>query len=124
MCMLFLALGVSGQGAALTFDSETHDFGKIRERNGTVSHSFTFTNGSDTPVVITHVMTSCGCTTPEYPKRPILSGERGVLSVTFDPWKQPSGDFDKTIYVQTNQGSFSLIIKGYIVASRSCRKRI
>ncbi len=78
----------------LRFDDNVHDFGHILEQNGRVSHTFHFENCNDKPVVILAVETSCGCTAAEFSKRPIMSGERSTITLTFDPTGRP-GTFSK-----------------------------
>ncbi|WP_337492000.1 DUF1573 domain-containing protein [Alistipes finegoldii] len=57
--------------AQLIFTPDSWDFGTISETDGRVSHTFTGENRSDKPVVILDVVTTCGCTVPEFTKRPI-----------------------------------------------------
>ena len=58
----------------LTFQPDAWDFGTIRETDGRVSHTFTGVNRSDSPLVIRDVVTTRGCTVPDFPKKPILPG--------------------------------------------------
>jgi Protein of unknown function (DUF1573). len=85
----------------INFQQTTFDFGQIEEKGGPVSHSFTFTNTGKVPLILTNVVSSCGCTTPEWPKAPILPGKKGVIKVTFDPMNRP-GPIDKSITVSSN----------------------
>lgn len=96
-------------GAVMTFDEKTHDFGTIKEADGPVTHIFEFTNTGNEPLVILAVNASCGCTRPEYPKEPIKPGKKGEIKVTFNPAGRP-GEFSKDIKVRTN-GSKRPILK-------------
>ena len=69
----------------LQFDAETYDFGQIEEADGIVSHTFAFTNTSDSPVTIDYVTTSCGCTTASYPTEPIYPNQMCEFTVNFNP---------------------------------------
>lgn len=69
----------------LTFSCQEWDFGTIREADGPVSHTFTGENTGDRPLVILDVVTSCGCTVPDFSKRPILPGQKADIGVRFDP---------------------------------------
>ena len=69
----------------LSFRPDTWDFGTIRETDGRVSHTFTGVNRGDSPLVILDVVTTCGCTVPEFTKRPIRPSEKTTIKVTFDP---------------------------------------
>lgn len=89
--------------STLRFDTETWRFGAIEEAAGPVSHTFTFVNTGDEPVVIEHVSTSCGCTTPEYSRKPVMPGEKGEFKVTFDPEYRP-GPFSKDVHIISGGG--------------------
>ena len=82
----------------LRFDPAEWDFGRIREADGPVTHTFTGTNVSDSPVVILHVYSSCGCTVPEFSRKPILPHEQAEIRVTYDPANRP-GVFSKELAV-------------------------
>ena len=61
---------------------------------------------------------SCGCTRPEYPKKPIAPGKSGKIKVTYLPEGRP-GEFTKTVTVKTNakvknQKKVTLKIKGFV----------
>jgi hypothetical protein len=87
--------------AKIQFSDVKHDFGNIKEANGSVSHVFTFKNTGNAPLVIQNVNTSCGCTSPEYTKEPILPGKSGIVKATFDPSGRPNY-FDKNLTVISN----------------------
>ena len=101
--MLCLTLLVSAQTkeANISFDNEVHDFGKIEEAKGSVTHRFEFTNTGSTPLIVTKVQPSCGCTTPEWSKEPVLPGQTGYVAATYNPQNRP-GPFNKSIMVVTN----------------------
>lgn len=87
--------------ARIRFEQSMHDFGNIKEVDGPVSHDFVFVNGGTVPILIRNVESSCGCTSPEWTKQPILPGQKGFVKATFDPKDRPS-HFDKTITVYSN----------------------
>jgi hypothetical protein len=84
----------------IKFSEESYDFGKITEGEK-VTHVFKFYNGSMQPLIITNAVASCGCTTPTWPKTPILPGKEGEISVTFDSAGKV-GLQDKQITVTAN----------------------
>ena len=88
--------------AQVVFTPDTWDFGTIRETDGRVSHTFTGENRGDKPVVILDVVTTCGCTVPEFTKRPIRPGEKTSVKVTFDPTNRP-GTFTKELGVYSTE---------------------
>ena len=101
--------------AVISVEESAFDFGVIKEANGKVSHTFTVENTGDMPLVITRVVASCGCTTPQWPKQPIPPQENAEIKVTFDPTGRP-GEFVKTISVYSNgkTGSYVLAIRGKV----------
>lgn len=70
----------------------TYDFGIVKE-GAPVKHDYVFTNVGNQPLQILKVDASCGCTTPEWPKRPIMPGKSSKITVTFTS----SGNVGKTI---------------------------
>lgn len=98
---MFLPLGGAAQ-EKLRFDPPAWDFGTILETDGRVSHTFTAENVSKEPLVILDVVTSCGCTVPEFSKQPVLPGAKTQITVTFDPTNRP-GAFDKELWVYSSQ---------------------
>ena len=97
-------------------DSTVYDFGDIKEADGPVTHTFKITNEGEVALVVTRVVASCGCTTPDWTKEPIASKKTGDIKVTYDPTGRP-GAFAKTISVYSNgkSGSFILTIKGNVI---------
>lgn len=61
-----------------TFDFGTVDAGEI------VTHTFSFTNTGDNPLIVSDAKGSCGCTVPSKPTAPIQPGETGEITVQFN----------------------------------------
>ena len=61
---------------------------------------FVFQNTGKTPLVLTHVKSTCGCTIPKWPSEPIKAGEQGIIRVSYDT--QRVGTFTKSVYVYSN----------------------
>jgi len=101
----------------IRFTEETFDFGTISEEDGPVTHTFSFVNTSDKPVMILAVKPSCGCTTPEWSKEPVLPGKTGMVKAQFDPKGRP-GFFHKSLTVTTDFDGqpITLYIKGQVAA--------
>ncbi|HEY9535154.1 MAG TPA: DUF1573 domain-containing protein [Mucilaginibacter sp.] len=87
-------------GSDIRYESSTYDFGKIKQ-GAAVTHSFKFTNTGKSPLIITSAMASCGCTTPTWPKSPVMPGDTGSISVTFNSAGK-SGLQDKLITITAN----------------------
>ena len=100
----------------------THDFGTIPE-GPKATYEFQFVNIGKSPLVITNAQASCGCTSPEFPREPILPGKKGKIKVTYTSEGHP-GNFTKSVYLtsnaQTNDGAghYELRIKGIVIAKK------
>lgn len=66
-----------------SFKENSYDFGTVVQGDK-VSHKFEFTNTGKTPLVISDVITTCGCTAPSWPKEPVMPGKKGEIKITFD----------------------------------------
>lgn len=99
--------------AAFAWDNTSHDFGKIKQSTP-VSHEFKFTNTGKVPLVITNVQASCGCTTPDWTKEPVMPGGQGFIKATFNA--ASPGAFNKTVTVTANieTGFVQLTIRGEV----------
>ncbi len=106
---------VQAQGV-LKFNKEVHDFGKVAE-GPLATYSFEVTNTGTSPVVISNAAASCGCTTPEWSKDPIMPGAKSVIKVGYNTSGRP-GAFTKTITVTSNAENATVIltIKGEVTA--------
>lgn len=95
----------------------TYDFGQIPE-GPVAEHIFEFTNTGDEPLLIRNVSASCGCTTPIWPKYPILPGKKGKIAVQYNTAGRGNAAFDKQIYIHSNALTESenlvLHVKGYV----------
>lgn len=103
--------------ADFKFEKETHDFGKIPQGKP-VSVDFVFTNIGDEPLIISNVESTCGCTVPKYTTSPVLKGEKGIITVTFNAAAVQPG-FTKAVTIKSNARTpiKVLYIKGEVVAS-------
>lgn len=70
-------------GPDFKFDETKHDFGDIIQGD-VVEHYFKFTNTGKEPLVISRIVTTCGCTAPTWPKEPIKAGETGKIKIVFN----------------------------------------
>jgi hypothetical protein len=87
-------------GSDIRFDKETFDFGKIKQGE-VVSHRFTFTNTGKSPLIVSNATATCGCTVPEWPKKPVLPGDTASIAVTFNSAGK-SGLQDKQVKITSN----------------------
>lgn len=110
------AIAMMAQEPVITFTTSEHDFGKINEADGRVTTVFEFKNEGMTPLVLSNVRASCGCTTPKWTREPIEPGQSGQITVTYNPNGRP-GRFQKTITVTSNatEPTKKLFIKGEVI---------
>ena len=109
---LFFSLGTAAQ--EIKFETEYIDYGKIAQ-NSNGERTFVFTNTGDKPLIIRNVQSSCGCTIPKKPSKPIMPGEKGEIKVKYDTKR--IGGFYKQITVFSNAVTASrkvVKIRGYV----------
>ena len=100
--MLIGAVANAGAQAEIKFDKVNFNFGTFSEKNGVQKTSFTFTNTGNKPLVINQIVASCGCTTPNYDKKPIAPGQKGKVDVVYNGKGKRTGHFKKSITVYSN----------------------
>ena len=106
--LMTLGLQAQDKKAAITFETDVIDYGDVAHgSDGT--REFKFTNTGKSPIVITNVKTSCGCTVPSYAKTPILPGETSEIKVKYATNR--IGVFKKTITVMSNASESNKILK-------------
>jgi hypothetical protein len=81
----------------IKFETEVHDFGKIKQAVP-VTYDFMFKNISKAPVVIESATATCGCTTPVKPTEPILAGASNKITAGFNAGAP--GTFTKPITIK------------------------
>ena len=81
----------------VSFPVVRHDFGKIKQ-GVPVNYGFEFKNIGKAPVVIESATASCGCTTPAWPKKPVLQGKNDKITAGFNA--AAPGPFNKSIQVK------------------------
>lgn len=86
------------------FEETEFDFGVIKQSGGIVSYDFEFEYIGDDSVVVEGVPTSCACTTAKISQTNLKKGDKGVLTVFFDPnlHEEPEGKFFKMVSLLTN----------------------
>jgi len=96
------------QNDSINFTELIHDYGTI-DVGSPGSFEFKFTNGMKTPLVVSNVKPSCGCTVADWTKEPILHGKTGVVKINYNT-KIP-GTFSKTITVNSNAKNSTVILQ-------------
>jgi len=116
---LFISLAIHSQ--EFKFEKELIDYGKIAQSsNG--ERVFVFTNVGTQPLIITNIQSSCGCTVPKKPEKPIMPGEKGEIKVSYDTKRL--GGFSKQITIFSNAKEPRKIvrIKGIVEETASLEK--
>jgi len=96
----FNAKAQSPTAPDIVFEETNHDFGTVTEGE-LATHEFNFTNKGKEPLILTNVKASCGCTTPQWPREPILPGQKGVIKAIYNSKGRP-GAFTKSITITSN----------------------
>ncbi|MFT5258174.1 MAG: hypothetical protein ACI9KF_001816 [Arenicella sp.] len=111
LLVFFISIAMNSQ--EFKFDTETIDYGKIN-KGADGERIFVFTNIGDAPIIIQNVQSSCGCTIPEKPEKPIMPGEKGEIKVSYDTKRV--GGFYKEITITSNAkiARKTLKIKGFV----------
>ena len=95
----------------------TIDYGTVTKDGDSGLRSFEFKNTGNAPLIITNVISTCGCTVPSKPTEPIMPGKTGKIEVKYN---MSPGPIRKTITVESNasnydDGKIPLKIKGTVV---------
>tara|TARA_B100000780_G_scaffold50933_1_gene31543 strand:+ start:3437 stop:3847 length:411 start_codon:yes stop_codon:yes gene_type:complete len=108
--LLFLTTNLIGQEklAEIKFTETIIDYGII-ENGEDGNRIFKFENTGNSPLVFTRIFSSCGCTIPKKPEKPILPGETGEIQVSYDTKR--TGIFQKAITVISNAKTANVILR-------------
>lgn len=95
-------------GPVFEFETEVIDYGEIAA-NSDGNRVFKFKNIGKSPLIITKVKGSCGCTVPTKPEEPIMPGETGEIKVKYATNR--IGPFSKTVTISSNAFEPTKVIK-------------
>ena len=114
--MLSISAFAQEKVAKIEFKTDVIDYGTI-QKGADGLRVFEFTNTGTAPLIVSKVTSTCGCTVPKKPERPILPGEKGQIEVKYDT--QRVMPIRKTITVLSNADTptVALKIKGEVVDS-------
>ena len=104
----------AGPTTEITFAETEYDFGTVTEGEK-VTHTYSFTNTGDEPLILSNARGSCGCTVPEWPREPIAPGGTGEVTVVFNS-RGKGGDRNQrvTITANTEPAQTFLALKGTV----------
>ncbi|HLP10946.1 MAG TPA: DUF1573 domain-containing protein [Flavobacteriales bacterium] len=86
--------------AEFSFLETTHKFPKTKA-GPVLTYDYEFTNTGDQPLVISEIKVQCSCTRFEFPKEPIMPGQKGVIKLMFNT-ASVYGPQDRTLMVYSN----------------------
>lgn len=95
-------------GPVFEFESKVIDYGEIAA-NSDGNRVFKFKNVGKSPLIITNVKGSCGCTVPTKPEKPIMPGETGEIKVKYATNR--IGPFSKTVTITSNAYEPTVVLK-------------
>ena len=110
--------------ASIEMDHLEFNFGTI-VAGKRITHSFSFMNNGDAPLILSDINATCGCTVAKnWPKTPINPGEGGEILIEFDS-SDRTGNQRKTVYVVSNSRPSTLELKliGDVIGPRLCPLR-
>ena len=99
---LMFAIAASAQKANIEFEKTTIDLGKFGPDNLIQKCYFVFRNTGDANLYIHQILTSCGCTSKEYPTYAIKPGAQDTIFVTYDGSKKAPKKFRTSITIHSN----------------------
>jgi len=108
MCFFSVIIFAQEKQAEIEFETNSIDYGQIDfESDGT--KIFKFKNIGDAPLVFTRISSSCGCTIPKKPEKPIEPGAEGQIEVNYDTKRV--GIFRKAVTVNSNAKNPTVILR-------------
>lgn len=102
--------------SALHFDSYTIDYGTIREDGGSVVRSIKGENRGSSDIIVSEVISTCGCTTVEFSPCTLSPGQSISFAVRFDPMNRP-GRFDRSLFIRVSdcRDELCLHLTGFVL---------
>ena len=110
ICVILYTVPIHSQEkfAEITFKETIIDYGII-ENGVDGKKTFEFKNTGDSPLIFSRIFSSCGCTIPKKPEKPIEPGESGIIEVEYDTKR--TGLFQKAITVNSNAKTPNIILR-------------
>ena len=107
---LFISFFIFSQEkqAEIKFEVTTIDYGEVEfESDG--KRVFKFKNVGTAPLIFKRISSSCGCTIPKTPEKPIEPADSGEIEVEYDTKRV--GIFMKAISVVSNSKNSSIVLR-------------
>lgn len=101
--------------AQIAFETTDFNYGDLNQGEK-AEHIFAFKNIGNAPLILNNVLSTCGCTVPEWPREPIFQDSTGVIKVLFDS-SSKIGRQNKVITIRSNskEGDFRLRISAMVL---------
>ena len=97
-----------GAMTSMTFAEDVFDFGSVTEGE-VITHTYSFTNTGNEPLIVSDARGTCGCTVPSRPTAPIAPGEDGEITVRFDT-RSKVGDRQQKVTITANTDPAKTVI--------------
>ena len=94
--------------AQVEFETKLIDYGDI-EFDSDGKRVFKFKNVGSAPLIFNRISSSCGCTVPKRPEKPIQPGESGEIEVEYDTKRV--GIFMKAVTINSNAKTPNIILR-------------
>ncbi len=78
-----VAVPQNPNGPDIQFVKTTHDYGTIIQ-GADGNCEFKFKNIGKEPLILSNVVSTCGCTVPSWSREPIMPGKEGVIKIHYD----------------------------------------
>ena len=102
-------------GPVISWEKSTHDFGDLVQGDK-VEHIFKFKNTGNKPLLISDIMTTCGCTVPTWNKSPIQPGGTDVVNVSFNTEAKINEQNKKiTVISNTFPAQNDIVLRGSVM---------
>ena len=110
---LHFTTGLLAQSNNVVLINDSVYLGRLPFQNA-IKHNFEFEVKSGRQAQIKDVKTDCACNLVSYPEFVLRGGQKGVVTIEFDPYKP--GPFEKHFQVTWEGGNdvTELVLKGYI----------
>ncbi|TAL61765.1 MAG: DUF1573 domain-containing protein [Bacteroidetes bacterium] len=127
MCGIFFFSLLNAQSKSnsvyIKFKDTKYNFGFVKQ--GTiVKTEYFFENTGKTPLIISNIEVTCGCTIAEFPHHPIRQGESGMILITFNT-KEKYDRQNRTVEVISNASNSptKLRFKGVVLEDKPSKKK-
>lgn len=95
-------------GPNIQFEESKYDFGAVKQGD-VVEHTFKFKNTGTAPLVISNIGVTCGCTTPDWTRNPVMPGKTGTVTAKFNTAGK-MGMQNKVLTIESNSAAGNAMV--------------